>query len=423
VLAWLYEYLLTIRRLGRSAKLLLMATAFSYAAQAIYNLIFNLYIYSLGYRQDFIGLLNGLPALVVLLVGLPVGMAAGRRGYLGFLRAGTLLTAASYLGLALAGSRAPLVFFALMGGVGGAMSWVISIPFQMTICRPEERVVLLAVNRVIALTTGFLGSLLGGVLPGTFARWWDVAVSDPEPLRGALLVTAAFSALAVFPFLVIKEAPTRRQTVSRPLPQGRAEILLFAKLLTPTALTAFGAGVMVVFFQLFFRLRFNLEPGAIGVLFALGSLTTAAATLVSPLLARRLGKVRTVVFCEMASIPFLLLLAYSYNLRWVVAAYYFRHALMNMSNPVLHVFQLEQVREDQRATLSSLSVMLGSLGKGGLGPIVSGFIQLQAGFTSAFTLTGICYVLGAILFYVFFRHAERPRPAGDGAFATEGSWG
>lgn len=194
---------------------------------------------------------------------------------------------------------------------------------------------------------------------------------------------------------------------ARPLPSSWAELALFMKLLGPSALISFGAGAMVVFFQIFFRLRFDLSPGGIGILFAFSSVVTALATLMAPLLTRRLGKVRTIVFTQLASIPFLLLLSYSFHFPAVVFAYYARQALMNMSGPIQTTFGLEQVRESQRATLTGLSAMLGSLGRGGLGPIVSGYLQVKSGFTLAFTMTTVCYIIGTLLFFVFFRKAER----------------
>ncbi|HEY8531964.1 MAG TPA: MFS transporter, partial [Limnochorda sp.] len=114
---------------------------------------------------------------------------------------------------------------------------------------------------------------------------------------------------------------------------------------------------------------------------------------------------------QLASIPFLLLMAYSYHLPLVVGAYYMRHILMNMSWPVADAFILEQVRPDQRATLTSLDTMLGSLGRGGLGPVVSGWMQMRWDFTGAFTLTTVAYVVGALLFYLFFHGVEEPETA------------
>ncbi|HEY8498585.1 MAG TPA: MFS transporter, partial [Limnochordales bacterium] len=161
-----------------------------------------------------------------------------------------------------------------------------------------------------------------------------------------------------------------------------------------------------------------LEPGQIGVIFAFTSILNGAASLLTPPLARRIGKVRTVVATQLASIPFLLVLTFSYDLRWATVAYYARSALMNMGGPVSMAFALERVAPHRRATLSSLEAMLGSLGRGGLGPVVSGLLQVRGGFEPAFSLTTACYVVATALYWWFFKEAERPQAPSSAMAST-----
>ncbi|MCL6580791.1 MAG: MFS transporter [Firmicutes bacterium] len=435
------EYLQAVRSFRPDAKRYLIYTALGAVSWSAFNLTFNLYVHSLGYLQDFIGLLNGLPSVVILVVGLPIGMLADRKGYLPFLIGGSLLSAATSLGLGLATSRGALLAFALLGGLGASCTWVIGAPMLMSISSREERVVLFSVQQALMMGAGLVGSLMAGSLPELVARLWGVSPTETLPLRLTYLVGAGFNLLALWPVLAMARSARRaaaqasdgvaagpasaapgRGGWASPLPRSLSELGLFLKLLGPSALISIGAGAMVVFFQLFFNLRFGLNPGAIGVLFAFSSVITAVATLVSPVAARRLGRVRTIVLTQLASIPFLLALAWSYNLQVVVAAYYLRSALMNMSGPLQTTFALEQVREEQRATLTSLQAMLGSLGRGGLGPIVSGYIQVRWGFSAAFTLTTVLYVIGTSLFWAFFRKAERAsaEPAATTVAPAEG---
>ncbi len=426
------------RTFSPNARRYLTFTALNSVAWSAFNLTFNLYIHSLGYKQDFIGFLNGLPSIVVLIIGLPIGIAADRYGYLRFLILGSITAAVTGLGLGLSSSSTALIGFALVGGIGMAMSWVIGAPMMMAISTKEERVFLFSVQSALMMGMGFLGSLMAGTLPEVAARFMHVAPTATAPLRLTYLVGTSFNLLAVLPILRMTQvrgngagnggaagAPVRQ---SIPLPSSWRELALFLKILTPSALISIGAGAMVVFFQLFFNMRFNLNPGDIGLLFAFSSVVTAVATLTSPILAKRLGKVRTIVLTQFASIPFLLLLAYSFNFPLVVMAYYVRNALMNMSGPLQTTFGLELVNEGQRATLTSLQAMLGSLGRGGLGPIVSGYLQVKSGFTLAFTFTTVCYVVGTGLYYLFFRKVERlpsaaPAPAAAAAGGGAGAVG
>ncbi|MHB8927510.1 MAG: MFS transporter [Bacillota bacterium] len=430
------DYGRALRAMGGSARRYMLFTVLTSIAFSISNLNLNLYLHSLGYRPDFIGLLNGLPSLVVMALGLPLGYLADRKGYMPFLIFGTAISSVAALGTALSAARVPLLFFAILGGVAGSTAWVIGPPFLMSITHPRERVYLFSLQSAVMGGTGFLGSLIGGAIPDWVAVRIGGTSMGVVPLRAALLAMAFFNILALLPMIGLKvpkpvgdgaqetdasgpgqigpdaakvasTAAARPRKPASPLPRTAAELGLYLKLLAPQALVSLGAGAMVTFFQLFFNMRFNLTPERISPIFAFSAIATAVATLVAPLMAKRLGRVRTVVLTELASIPFLLTLAYSGNLAAAVSAYYLRGALMNMGGPIQQTFILEQVSERQRATLTSLGAVLGSMGRGGIGPMVSGYLQVVSGFGLAFTFTTVCYVVGMALFWWFFRNSER----------------
>lgn len=422
-------YWQALRSFSPGARLYLLYTTLSSIAWSMAMLLLNLYLYSLGYRQDFMGLLNALPAAVTLVLGLPVGSLADRYGYRRFLLAGATLTAVSGLGVALSSSAGALLSCAALSGVGSTMTWVIGTPYLAAQSSEAERMELFSVNFALMTAAGFVGSILAGQIPERVAAYLGTAPMSTAPLRAGMLGSAALAVLSVLPLLRLpaddaggraarvagdgsQTAPARRPALPSLLPE-RAEVGLFVRILLPAALIGFGAGVMVTFFQIFFRLRFGLEPGQIGVIFAFTSIFNGAASLVTPLMARRIGKVRTVVLTQLASIPFLLMLTFSYDLRWATVAYYARSALMNMGGPVAMAFALELVPPHRRATLSSLEAMLGSLGRGGLGPVVSGVLQVRGGFEPAFTLTTVCYAAATGLFWWFFKDAERPHREDD----------
>ncbi|BAS28364.1 MFS transporter [Limnochorda pilosa] len=404
------RYLAVLGTFSPTARAYLAYTLFNSISFNMLNLVFNLYLHSLGHPRDFIGLVNGVPSIAVLILGLPIGMAADRYGYRRFLVAGAVLNVVALGGMVAGGNGEALMGFSVLRGLAWALTWVLGPPLLMSESTEENRVHLFSLQFAIMMGSGFLGSLLAGFLPEALASAWSVAPDGPGPLRATFAVAVAFMALAVVPAFLVREGPHPEQ--GSPLPRTAQEALLFVHLLLPSALVSFGAGAMVVFFQLFFSLRFGMAPAEMGILFALAAVVTAAATLATPQLSSRLGKVRTVVVTELASIPFLLVLSYSYSLPWVIAAYYVRQALMNMGAPAQTAFLMEQVRPDQRATLTSLNAMLGSLGRGGLGPVVSGWMQVRWDFTGAFTLTTVLYVLGSMLFYLFFRNVRETAAGG-----------
>src|SRR2546428_2487192 len=78
------------------------------------------------------------------------------------------------------------------------------------------------------------------------------------------------------------------------------------------ALTEGGAGLALgmtaPFFNVLFAQQLHASTAAIGVTFGVGSILTAFATLLGPLVVRRLGRVRAVAFLKFLGVPFLVLI-------------------------------------------------------------------------------------------------------------------
>ena len=65
---------------------------------------------------------------------------------------------------------------------------------------------------------------------------------------------------------------------------------------------------MIPYLNVFIEIKFNLDLAALNVIFAFTSLGTTIAILLQPALARRFGKVGSVVLVQGVSIPFLVVL-------------------------------------------------------------------------------------------------------------------
>jgi MFS family permease len=131
------------------------------------------------------------------------------------------------------------------------------------------------------------------------------------------------------------------------------------------------------------------------------------ATLASPLLAARWGRIRALVFTQLASIPFLLLIGFS-GIFWVSGiSFWVRAALMNMGNPLYNAFAMEQFEERERATVSGLMGMSWNIGWT-IGPYLSGYMQASPsiGFPPIFIITCSFYILASILLKVFFQRMD-----------------
>lgn len=175
-------YLATVRSFSRDARLLLAVQALaSISYVGIYLVLFNLYLVRLGYDTGFIGWINGVSFLSFALFSLPAGMVGARRGVrwaaiVGLLVAGIGLVLTPLAEFVPAAAQVHwLVITYILAWIGAALYTVNFIPFLVGVTEPQT------CNHVFAFASAglpagaFIGSLLGGLLPGWFAGLLNLA--------------------------------------------------------------------------------------------------------------------------------------------------------------------------------------------------------------------------------------------------------
>jgi len=402
-------YGLQLRRFQTNARLYLLHSFASGFGLGILRLLFNFYVLSLGHDRAFLGLLVALPPIVITAVAIPVGMLGHRIGYRSVLIGGAALMIASLLGISVSTGVIGLVLFSAARGLSRTLLQVSSAPFMAENSESSERTHLFSVQFATRTLASFFGFLLAGVLPTLFARLLTVGVEDPTAYRASLWVGAGLFALSILPLLRMKSLATPNRTEPRPSlremfrPPGQ-----LIRLFLPQVVIGFGAGALVPFLNVFLKAKFGLSDAFIGLLFALQSVVMAAATLVGPLLAERLKRVRAVVLVQLLSIPFLILLGYAPLVSLSGVGFLARASLMNMANPLYTAFAMDAVKPERRPTASALMQMSWQ-GTRGVSALVSGQIQEGPGFSALFPITIGCYLFASTLIYAFFVQ-RKPNP-------------
>ncbi len=195
---------------------------------------------------------------------------------------------------------------------------------------------------------------------------------------------------------------------------ARLDPATFWRLLIPGFLIALGAGQVIPYLNVFVERKFDLDLASLNVIFAVTSLGTAFAIMVQPALARRLGKVGSVVLVQGVSIPFLVVLGFSPILWSVILAMAVRNSLMNAGNPIANAFAMEQLRPAERATYAATASLLWSLGWVIAGPwysILQATLGFDAGYVVNFATVIVLYSIGTWLYWYWFHGVERPPTA------------
>ena len=368
---------------------LLIQALFSFGLWGVGSTVMNLYLHRAGIANDVIGYANAMPAVAAMLIGLPVATASDRYGRRPFLVFGTLVAALGTAALAFSTTTLPLLASALLMGIGTSCIFAVDAAVLADHSTDEDRLAVFSSNFLLGWVGAFCGSVAGGYLA--------TAIGGEVGLRAALLLGAAVVGLASIPALLL---PRPQRRVAMPVSQGllSRDLLKFA---VPNLVLAFGAGAMVRFFNLFFAVKFSLDPGTIGAILASSYVVTAGAALLAPGIARRVGSVNFLIASVSLSIPFLVVITYTPWLAPVVIAFLARQGLMNMGEPVYQAFAQGTVAPERRGALNGMFALSWNVGWLA-GPAVSGILQVRGGFELAFSFTIVCYLVYIPLLWWFW---------------------
>jgi hypothetical protein len=135
-----------------------------------------------------------------------------------------------------------------------------------------------------------------------------------------------------------------------------------------------------------------------------------------PAVARRFGRIGSIVLVQGASIPFLVVLGFSPVLWTVIGALAVRNSLMNAGGPIFDAFAMERISAAERATLSAGMTMLWALGWT-IAPIYYGVLHAWLGFTAGFAVNFvtiiILYTTATALLWGWFRGTDRISAAAE----------
>jgi len=206
------NYPATVRGFNRNVRLLFVYSGLgAFGVFGIASLLANLYLLRLGYGPEFIGLANALMMLGMGVLSLPAGELGRRFTNRLLMIAGAAIMSFAYIALALAWlmpasvrSAWVLVQFLLIG-VSFATQNVNYAPFLMGWVSDKESNHAFSVCMAVNTAGGFLGALVGGLLPGLFAQGLGLAPDDPIPYGLGVLVGGLMVVPAVFVFLPTRE--------------------------------------------------------------------------------------------------------------------------------------------------------------------------------------------------------------------------
>lgn len=397
---------------NRETKLFLFSTLLYGFAFSVWELFFNLYILSLGFNSDILGLIRSATPLSALLLGLPLGLLSdriGRRkcmliglgiGFIGMLLQIRLLN--------------PFVifFFGLVQGAGFMLYRVSQPPFIMAVSKQENQALIFSLNFGLLTIAATIGNLVGGQVPQFLERWLGLTQGTAASYQWVITAGILLAATSLVPIFLISD-----QKNAQKISQARQPIKTVIRKLTArpivrqlaiiNVIMGFGAALLIPYLNVFLREKFAIGDQLLGLIFSLSSLLVFLGSIATPWLVKiTRSRIIPTVATQGASIVFLFTLGFSPVL-WIAAvSLLLRTVLMQMSSPLLENYTMLISEPEEQGAISSVKGIGWQAGQAS-GIFISGLVQARLGFSPLFITTGILYIIAIYMTWVYFRPGEK----------------
>jgi MFS family permease len=340
---------------------LVVARAVRAFADGFASVLLARYLKHLGFSGTQIGVLITATLLGSAALTLLAGLRLSRLGARPVLLGSCALMAATGFGFATVTWFWPLLLVGFIGTLnpsGGDVS--LFLPTEQAaladLTDAPERPGRFAVYNVAAALSAAAGALASAV-PERLAHSLDWSVVRTERLSFLIYVVTAVVAGAVYARM---RASLPGPTLRRGLHRSRSVVIKLSLLFTLDS--AGGGFALQSLLVLYLYVRFHLSPTATGATLAATGVLSAFSQLASPIIARRIGLVRTMVYTHLPANLFLVLAGVLPNVHAAIVFLLLRSALSQMDVPVRQALVMRLVDPDERAAAASVTNVPRSLG-------------------------------------------------------------
>lgn len=234
--------------------------------------------------------------------------------------------------------------------------------------------------------------------------------------QAVLAIVGVIALLSVVPVLLIKERKEdchalqaeEHLTIKERI-RGTGELLLNRRArayLIYWALISFAMGLFTSYYTVYLNRNLHIDKATSSLIVSISYIAIVVFMLFTPKCAEKFGKVGTIFFTVIASIPFMLIIANGQRFgKFVVpivgAALFIRAGLANLSSPVDSALAMDVVPKALRPVFTSLVNFLA-----GIVSVLSGHFTgkylfvTQAGYQKAYYIAAVLYGLAGITLFI-----------------------
>jgi MFS family permease len=398
--------------LQRDAAILMISRGVRAFAFSYLGVIFTIYLSQLGYSTMTVGFVVTTAYASAAVLTAVWGFLSDRYGRKNILILLAALTIVSNL-IYLFSSHLIFIIAAVIianvgaggsgaGGQGGGPMSPVEQALLAGKCTPQNRNAVFSANAFVGSMMGALGALLSG-LPQYLqeARGWQ-PIASYKPL---FALTILFSVVLIFAYARIEEHHVARKREKKPLVTKANKFVVKMSLLG--MIDNLGGGLISPLISYWFFLRYGVELKSLGFMFFLSYLLAAMSFLTAPLIARRIGVVRTMAFSHGLASAIWLTLPLAPTFAIAAAMTIARSYLAYMDNPLRSSFIMGVVRPEDRGAAAGFTTLSRHVPVA-VSPTLSAYLMQAFTLNVPVFLGGFLQLTHDCIFYFLFRDVKPP---------------
>jgi MFS family permease len=292
------------------------------------------------------------------------------------------------------------------GGQGGGPMSPVEQALLAEKCTPENRNKVFGANAFVGSICGSLGALLSGLPQHLQENLGWQPIDSYKPL---FALTILFSIVLIYAYSQIDEHHIYQKREKKKLATRANKFVLKMSLLG--MVDNLGGGLISPLMAYWFFLRYGVELKALGLMFFLSYFLAAMSFLTAPIIARKIGIVRTMAFSHgLASLIYLLLpLAPTFVI--AAALTIVRSYLAYMDTPLRSSFIMGVVRPEDRGSAAGLTSLSRHVPVA-ISPTLSAYLMQSFSLGVPIFIGGFLQLFHDCIFYYMFRDVKPPEEQG-----------
>ncbi|HLY42821.1 MAG TPA: MFS transporter [Terracidiphilus sp.] len=389
--------------LGRPFWTFFAAAFFFDFGVGLYFFLFNLFLLNLHFDERAMGLVTGALTLGNVVGTLPISIVARRVG----LQKALLICfiVAPLLGIA----RTSILWMPAQIGLaflmGSALSaWPVCFaPAVARLTTERNRVFAFSIAFATGIGTGILAGVFGGRLPGML-RPVHAIDSLAFGIRLTLIGAALIAMLGILPISRLKLG--RHEEIQSDHAPASSPFLM--RFLAAFAVWNVVTGAFIPFAPVYFQKRMGLSLQQVGEMFSASQLAQFASALAAPLIYRRAGSLRGIIWLQVMTAVAVFALGGSHGVSGAIACYVLYTAVQFSAGPGLYSMLMSRLPEAARNNASALQNVTGALAQAAAAAL-TGMLVVRYGYKLIFAGDGVTALFAALLVFLLLARNEDPK--------------